>query len=67
MLGVQQPLNRFVERDAGGDEDGCNDGEPCQLLSSEATDQECDAQREGGERIAGVVDRDRQGARPTPM
>ena len=55
-LRVDQPLNRFVERDAGRDEDGEHDGQPRKLLTSEAPQKEGDAERQRGQRVAEVVD-----------
>ena len=66
VLRVDEAEDRFVERDAGGDEDGEHDGEAGELLGAEGAQVEGDPERDGGERVAEVVDqvgeqRDRAG------
>jgi hypothetical protein len=56
ILRVDEALNRFVERNGGGDEDREHDEEAGELLATEGAEKECDPKRDGGERIAEVVD-----------
>ena len=56
VLRVDEALDRHVERDAGGDEDRENDGEPGESLSANAAQKERDPERDRGQGIAEVVD-----------
>ena len=60
VLRVQEPLDRLVQGDAGGDEDRRDDGEPGELLAARAAQEERDAERDRGERVAEVVDQVRE-------
>ena len=53
---MDQPLDRLVEGDAGGEEDRGDDGEAGELLAAEAAEEERDAERDRGKRVAEVVD-----------
>ena len=56
MLRVDEAHDRHVERDAGGDEDREDDGEPGESLAADAPQEERDSERDRGERVAEVVD-----------
>jgi hypothetical protein len=56
LLRVEQPQNRFVERDAGGDEDGEDDGIAGPALGAAAPKQEGGPDGERGQGVAAVVD-----------
>jgi hypothetical protein len=49
-------LDRLVERDASGDEDCEHDSKSGELLATEGAQVEGDPERDGGERVAEVVD-----------
>ena len=53
---MEEALDRLVQRDASRDEDREHNGETSELLAAEAAEEEGDAERDGGERIAEVVD-----------
>jgi hypothetical protein len=53
---LDEAHDRLVERDAGRDEDGEDDGEPGELFASGASEKERDAERDRGEGVADVVD-----------
>jgi len=56
VLGVEEPLDGFVQGDAGGDEDRQHDRETGELLAPEAAEEERDSERYGLECVAEVVD-----------
>src|SRR4051794_17447097 len=56
VLRVDQALDRFIERDAGRDEDGQDDCEPGELLAPKRAEKERDSERQSGERVAHVMD-----------
>ena len=56
MLGVDQPVDRLAEGDAGADEDRRDDEVAGVLLGLEGAHQEGGAERHRGERVADVVD-----------
>ena len=53
---MEQPLDRLVAGDTGGDEDRRDDEEAGQLLAAVRAEQEGDPERHGGQRVADVVD-----------
>src|SRR5215218_7689221 len=53
---MDQALNRFIGCDTGGDEDREDDGEACELLYADGAEEKGDPERDGCERVAGVVD-----------
>jgi hypothetical protein len=55
-LVMQESLERLVEGDASGEEDDRHDGQSGELLAAEAAKQERTPQRDGGERVAEVMD-----------
>jgi hypothetical protein len=55
-LRVDEALDRLVERDCGGDEDRQYDEEARELFAAKGAEEEGDAERDGGERVAEVVD-----------
>jgi hypothetical protein len=68
VLGMNESLDRFVERDTRGHEDREHYRETCKPLNAETAQIEGDAERYGGQRIAEVVyevgeERDRRGQR----
>src|SRR5918994_860411 len=56
LLRIDEAHDRFVEGDAGGDEDGEHDCEAGELLAADGAQEEGDPERDGGERVAEVVD-----------
>ncbi len=56
VLGVNEALDRLVERDARGYEDRRDDRETGELLGAEAAQRERDAERNRRERVSDVVD-----------
>ena len=56
ILRVEEALDGFVQRHAGRDEDREYDRKTGELLASEAAEEERDAEGDGGERVAEVVD-----------
>lgn len=56
VLRVDQPLNRFVERDARRDEDRRDDGQPGELFDPEAAKEERDTEWNGRQCVPDVVD-----------
>ena len=56
LLWVDQALDCLVGRDTGGDEDREDDGEAGELLTAGGAEEERDAEWDGGERVADVVD-----------
>jgi hypothetical protein len=56
LLGMDQALDRLVERNAGRDEDRQHNGVPGPSLSALASQEEGNADRYRGEGVTGVVD-----------
>ena len=56
VLGVDEALDRLVERHAGRDEDREDDGEPGELLAAERAEEERDPERHRRQRVTEVVD-----------
>ena len=55
LLRLDETLDRLVERDTRRRENGKDDCEARDLLGAEATEEERDSERDGGERVAEVV------------
>ena len=53
---MDQPLDRFVERDECADQDRGDDREPGELLAAERAEEERDPEWDRGECVAEVVD-----------
>jgi len=51
VLRVDQTVDRLAEGDAGADEDGRDDEVPGAFLSDEGLHEECDPERDGGQRV----------------
>ena len=60
LLRVDEAADGLVERDAGGDEDRQHDGVARQPLAAGGTEEERDAERDGGQGVARVVDQVRE-------
>jgi hypothetical protein len=56
LLRVDQTLDRLVERHAGRDKDGEDNGEARQLLAPERAEEESDPERHRSEGVTEVVD-----------
>ncbi len=55
LLGVDQPLDRLVERYEGADQNCGNNRESCDFLAAERAQEECDPERDRGQSVAEIV------------